>query len=142
MKNEILENIEKESTDVTISTPIQSNTLEKIDEIAQKTKRTRADIISKCLEYGLYHLPIAPLFSSEDELYEVAKFVIQHQHASINLIQTAFGFGFNKSSQIINKLEELKILSAKQGVHGRSILVDESELDKIIRIYKENNEVL
>lgn len=68
---------------------------------------------------------------SPEMLYQCAKFVIENESCSINLLQQQFSLGFNRASRIVTALEELGIVSGKSGTKGREILVTLAELDEI-----------
>ena len=68
-----------------------------------------------------------------DELFdEVATYVVQNQTASINALQKVFGCGFNRMQSIIQKLEELGVVSGNLGSKAREVLVDLNGLEKIL----------
>ncbi len=72
------------------------------------------------------------LYSSYDEkelLYNAALYVINNG-ATINNIQVKFGLGFNRTLNILNKLEELGIISQKVGTNPRNILISDKNMIK------------
>jgi len=72
----------------------------------------------------------------DDELFEqIARYVVENQTASINRLQKAFGCGFNRIQAIIEKLEELGIVSENLGSRAREVLVHSDELEDIINGY-------
>ncbi len=75
------------------------------------------------------------LYSSYDEkelLYNAALYVIDNG-ATINNIQVKFGLGFNRTLNILNKLEELGIISQKVGTNPRNILIsDKNKIKELI----------
>lgn len=58
-------------------------------------------------------------------LYDITLFM-KNNDISINDIQQKFGLGFNRTSKIINILEDLNIISAKVGTKPRKLLIDDS----------------
>ncbi len=67
-----------------------------------------------------------------DLIYAVALFVSKNR-ASINLVQQEFTIGFNRTSIIFDKLENLGILSSKAVGKPRDVLIkDEDTLKRII----------
>lgn len=68
---------------------------------------------------------------SREVIYQVAKYCIESGMCSINSIQTRFNFGFNRSSRIVTILEEMKIVSPKNGTKGRDLLVDSYQLNQM-----------
>ncbi len=71
-------------------------------------------------------------FEPDSVLYEVGKFCVEHGSGSINLIQSNFNFGFNRSQRIVSMLEARGVLGPKLGgTKGREVLVDYQKLDEI-----------
>ncbi len=72
--------------------------------------------------------------SSTDEdpntIYSVAKFCIEEQGCSINKICQVFPFGFNRAQAIVNKLEELGVVSGRIG-NKRNILMNLTQLNDL-----------
>ncbi len=64
-------------------------------------------------------------------LYDVALYCIKQNMCSINSIQKQFQFGFDRSYKIVQALEQLGIVSNKNGTKGREVLVDASLLERI-----------
>jgi len=73
--------------------------------------------------------------NEEDLLYAIMKYCIEENKISVNLIQNKFTLGFNRTSKLINKLEELKIISEKENSNPRKILINDLNLIKKL-IYK------
>ena len=69
----------------------------------------------------------------DDLLLDAAKLVIQHQQASVSLLQRKFRIGYSRAGRIIDELESLGIVSGYSGSKARDVLVDESYLDTIIK---------
>ncbi len=67
-------------------------------------------------------------------LYDIGQFCIQTNNCSINAIQTNFNLGFNRAHRIVNQLQELGVVSEKNGNKPREILVDTYELRKILEL--------
>lgn len=75
---------------------------------------------------------------SEEVLYNVALFCINQGNCSINSIQKAFSFGFNRSQRIVQLLEEREIVSPKsESSKSREILVDTYKLREIFGVDEE-----
>ena len=68
---------------------------------------------------------------SPEVLYNVAIYCILQNMCSINLIQNHFQYGFNRTSNIVERLEELGVVSSKNGTKGREVLVQVSDLERI-----------
>lgn len=69
----------------------------------------------------------------QDELfYDIAKFVVEENTASINKIQKTFGLGFNRAQAIMLALENLDIVSENLGSRSREVLVGVEELEDIL----------
>tara|TARA_Y100000994_G_scaffold249618_1_gene262703 strand:+ start:6448 stop:8697 length:2250 start_codon:yes stop_codon:yes gene_type:complete len=73
-------------------------------------------------------------FDDRDELIiDAAKLVIQHQQASVSLLQRKFRIGYSRAGRIVDELESLGIVSGYSGSKARDVLVDESYLENIIK---------
>ncbi len=72
-------------------------------------------------------------FEYDDLLPDVARFVVERQEASINKISKTFSIGFNRAQNIVESLESAKIVSGNLGSRAREVLVDEEELERILR---------
>lgn len=70
----------------------------------------------------------------EELLYQVALYCIETNMVSINAIQLEFGLRFNAVLEILNELEKRNIVSPKNGIRGRKVLVDIVELKTIMDI--------
>jgi len=69
----------------------------------------------------------------EDELFEdIARYVVENNTASINLLQKKFSCGFSRIQAIIIKLGELGVVSENLGSRAREVLVNSSELEEIL----------
>ena len=75
----------------------------------------------------------APGSSSEspEMLYNVALFCIEQNMCSINSIQQQFQLGFNRATKIVQALEQLGVVSGKNGTKGREVLCQVSDLERI-----------
>lgn len=72
-------------------------------------------------------------FSEPDNvLYEVGRLCVENGSCSINLIQTTFNYGFNRSSRIVTLLEQRGVIGPKPGgTKSREVLVDINGLNRI-----------
>ncbi|MCR4899066.1 MAG: hypothetical protein K5892_07605, partial [Acholeplasmatales bacterium] len=68
--------------------------------------------------------------NEEDLLYAIMKYCLEENKISVNLIQNKFTLGFNRTLKLINKLEELKIISEKEKSNPRKILINDLNLIK------------
>ena len=68
---------------------------------------------------------------SPEVLYNVALYCIEQNMCSINSIQQQFQFGFNRANKIVQALEQLGVVSGKNGTKGREVLVQVSDLERI-----------
>lgn len=59
---------------------------------------------------------------------KIAEYVVTTKDASISTIQREFKLGFNQAQQIIDTLENLRIVSRINGLKPRTILVSVEEL--------------
>lgn len=71
--------------------------------------------------------------SKDELLMDAARLVIQHQQASVSLLQRKFRIGYSRAGRIIDELEALGIVSGYSGSKARDVLVDESYLENIIK---------
>ncbi len=69
----------------------------------------------------------------DDLLLDAAKLVVQHQQASVSLLQRKFRIGYSRAGRIIDELESLGIVSGYSGSKARDVLVDESYLDTLVK---------
>ena len=69
----------------------------------------------------------------DELLIDAAKLVIQHQQASVSLLQRKFRIGYSRAGRIIDELEALGVVSGYSGSKARDVLVDESYLENIIK---------
>ena len=68
-----------------------------------------------------------------DELFcDIARYVVENNTASINLLQKKFSCGFSRIQAIIIKLGELGVVSENLGSRAREVLVNSSELEEIL----------
>jgi len=72
--------------------------------------------------------------SQNDELlHEVSRYVVIQGEASINKISKEFRIGFNRAQKIVELLSDLGIVSDNVGSKARSVLVNEMELEEILK---------
>ncbi len=69
----------------------------------------------------------------DDELfYEIARYVVTNNTASINSLQRIYGCGFPRIQNIIIKLGELGVVSENLGSRAREVLVNPTQLEDIL----------
>ena len=68
----------------------------------------------------------------DDTFLEIARYVVATQNASINKLQKTFGRSFNTIQAMVQKLEELGVVSENLGSRARTVLVSPEELEDII----------
>ena len=69
-----------------------------------------------------------------DELFDdVARYVVEMKNASINNLQKRFGIGFNRAQSLIDQLESAGVVSPQVPGKARTVLVNEEELEEILR---------
>ena len=73
----------------------------------------------------------APEEDRDEYLIEAAKIVVQNQQASVSLLQRKLKIGYSRAGRLVDELEALGIISGYSGSKARSVLVDESYIDKI-----------
>ena len=72
------------------------------------------------------------LDGNEDELLkDAAKLVVDHQQASVSLLQRKFRIGYSRAGRLVDELESLGIISAYNGSKARDILIDQAHLKEI-----------
>ena len=77
-------------------------------------------------------------FELEDRdelLMDAAKLVIQHQQASVSLLQRKFRIGYSRAGRLIDELESLGIISGYSGSKAREVLVDHAYLNEVFNEY-------
>jgi S-DNA-T family DNA segregation ATPase FtsK/SpoIIIE len=69
----------------------------------------------------------------EDPLLDRAiEIVVQTQTASVSLIQRRLRVGYTRAGRLIDMLERRGIISGYEGSKPRRVLVDETELDRVL----------
>ncbi len=69
-----------------------------------------------------------------DELFEeAARFTVGSMQGSTSAIQRRFGVGFTRAGRIMDQLEAAGIVGPSYGGKARNVLVDEDELEEILR---------
>jgi len=71
------------------------------------------------------------LEGQDELLQDAAKLVIDHQQASVSMLQRKFRIGYSRAGRLIDELESLGIISGYSGSKARDVLVDISYLDEI-----------
>jgi S-DNA-T family DNA segregation ATPase FtsK/SpoIIIE len=71
--------------------------------------------------------------NDDDLLVPVARYIVQEREASINKISKEFHIGFNRAQKIVEILAELGVVSDNLGSKAREVLVDEEELEEILK---------
>lgn len=75
-----------------------------------------------------------PKLGRNDELFvEVARYVVANQNASVNKLTKIYSTGFNRMDSIFNDLANLGIVSSSVQGTARKVLVNEVELESIIK---------
>ncbi len=69
----------------------------------------------------------------DEYFYDVARFVVDLQEASINKISKQFGVGFNRAQSIVESLESIGVVSENLGSKAREVLVNKDELEAILK---------
>jgi S-DNA-T family DNA segregation ATPase FtsK/SpoIIIE len=69
----------------------------------------------------------------EDPLLDKAiEIVVQTQTASVSLIQRRLRVGYTRAGRLIDMLERRGIISGYEGSKPRRVLVDESQLERVV----------
>ena len=71
------------------------------------------------------------LEGQDELLQDAAKLVIDHQQASVSMLQRKFRIGYSRAGRLVDELESLGIISGYSGSKARDVLVDISYLDEI-----------
>ncbi len=69
----------------------------------------------------------------DEYFFDVARFVVDLQEASINKISKQFGVGFNRAQSIVESLEGIGVVSENLGSKAREVLVSKEELEGILK---------
>ena len=67
----------------------------------------------------------------DEFLQAAAKLVVQHQQASVSLLQRKFRIGYSRAGRLIDELESLGIVSGYSGSKARDVLVNEDYLSEV-----------
>tara|TARA_Y100001970_G_C14079758_1_gene774030 strand:- start:900 stop:1190 length:291 start_codon:yes stop_codon:yes gene_type:complete len=68
---------------------------------------------------------------ADEFLHDAARLVVNHQQASVSLLQRKFRIGYSRAGRLIDELESLGIVSGYSGSKARDVLVDEAYLNEI-----------
>ena len=68
----------------------------------------------------------------QDLFRAVARLVVEERVATTSFIQRRFGIGYAKAARIVDKLEELAIVSPIDGNNPRRVLASPEKLEKIL----------
>lgn len=70
----------------------------------------------------------------EDELMkEAVREVLHQQKASTTMLQRRFHIGYNRARRLIEHMEAVGIISGKNGYEARKIIMDETEIRRMIQ---------
>ena len=76
---------------------------------------------------------VAKALERDEYFYDVARFVVAEQEASINKISKRFGIGFNRAQSIVEGLEEIGIVSENLGSKARDVLVSKENIEALLK---------
>lgn len=68
---------------------------------------------------------------NDDLIDEAIKIVVEYNQASTSFLQRKLRIGFNRASRMMEDLEEMGIISERDGTKPRQVLITKDELDKI-----------
>ena len=75
-----------------------------------------------------------PNLGRNDEIFEqVCRWVVENQNASVNMLQKVFSTSFNRMDNIFKDMQLLGIVSGTQQGTKRKVLVNEIELEEILK---------
>lgn len=102
-----------------------------VDFVKMNNNSDYVDTIEKMLELD-EEIETEINNSSEEEplLREAIEIAIQEGQVSISYIQRRLKIGYNRSANIVEKMEEMGIVSESDGSKPRKVLVDKSYLEK------------
>lgn len=84
------------------------------------------------IEIGIRQSETEQKEEEEDPLLEEIKsFVMQNKQISTSLIQRRFRIGYNRASRIIDRLEEMRIVSESDGAKPRKVLVSSEGSEEV-----------
>lgn len=69
----------------------------------------------------------------DEKFAEVARYVVRENRCSTNAICRQFHFSYNRADSIVLTMEQFHIVELNQGTKPREVLVDEYELEEILR---------
>ena len=73
-------------------------------------------------------------YSDVDELFEKAgRFVIEHDKASIGMLQRALQIGFNRSARIMDQLCQYGVVEEEEGTKPRRILMSVEQFEQLLK---------
>ena len=70
--------------------------------------------------------------TQDEHFYEITRYIVATNNASINYLSKRFNHSFNRIQAIIQKLEELGVVSENLGSRARKVLVTPDELEDIL----------
>ncbi len=69
----------------------------------------------------------------DEKFADVARYVVKENRCSTNAICRQFHFSYNRADSIVLTMEQFHIVELNQGTKPREVLVDEYELEEILR---------
>ena len=70
---------------------------------------------------------------SDDELFKAAiSVVVENDKASTSLLQRRLRIGYGRAARLIEEMEQRGVISAADGARPRSVLMSESEINKLV----------
>ncbi len=78
------------------------------------------------------------IIDSVEDMYDVdlfcaaARLVVEEGVTSVSFLQRSLGIGYEKASEIVDRLEKLAIISPMDGNRPRKVLVSAEKLEKIL----------
>lgn len=71
--------------------------------------------------------------NEDDLLYEVIDFVVEGGSASTSLLQRRFKIGYNRAARLIDRMEELGIISEQKGSKPRDVLMSKEQVHQLVK---------
>ncbi|NUN09411.1 MAG: DNA translocase FtsK 4TM domain-containing protein [Ignavibacteriaceae bacterium] len=79
------------------------------------------------LSNGDYNEALDPLFE------DAARIVVSNQQGSVSLLQRRLKLGYSRAARIVDQLEVAKIVGPNDGSKAREVLVNEEQLEAVLR---------
>lgn len=72
--------------------------------------------------------------NEDDLLYDVIDFVVQEGNASTSLLQRRFKIGYNRAARLVDRMEDLGIISEQKGSRPRDVLMSKDQVQQLFHV--------